>query len=146
MFDIQMTANGVAGRPDAQAWALRLYRRAVLAGQIRRALARLLGRPAELRRAASARGARAGGVRAVALAEIVGSEGRSADFDAGFAPLQEHSRGRWVSVALARRHGASLPPVSLIAGPGGYYVRDGHHRISVARALGEQFIEAELVG
>jgi hypothetical protein len=142
-----MTADSVAGRADTRAWALRLYHHTFVAGRLRRSVVRLLGRSVELRQLLPARAGQGQGrgLRAVPLAEIVGSEGRSGDFDTRFAPLHEHSRDRWVSVAVARRHGVSLPPVSLIGAADGYYVRDGHHRISVARALGEEFIEAEVL-
>jgi len=80
----------------------------------------------------------------VPIEQIWGSEGRSADFDALFYPRQGHSQGRWVSIAAARMMGLVLAPVELIQVGAGYFVRDGHHRISVARALGEQYIEAEV--
>jgi hypothetical protein len=48
-------------------------------------------------------------------------------------------------VAAARRRGKSLPPVDLIQVGDAYFVRDGHHRISVARALGQQDIEAKVI-
>jgi hypothetical protein len=38
-----------------------------------------------------------------------------------------------------------LPPVQIIQTYEGYFVRDGYHRISVARALGQAAIEAEAV-
>jgi hypothetical protein len=50
----------------------------------------------------------------------------------------------WLSVAVARQRGKSLPPVKLIQVGDVYYVQDGHHRISVARALGQRDIEAEV--
>lgn len=84
------------------------------------------------------------GIRAVALNDIRGSENRSCDFNGDFAPLQKHSRDRWMSVAMARLRGTPLPPVQLIQLGNIYYVRDGHHRISVARALGETAIDAEV--
>jgi hypothetical protein len=52
---------------------------------------------------------------------------------------------RWLRVAEAYRRGMSLPPVQLIKAGESYFVRDGHHRISVARALGQQEIDAEVV-
>jgi hypothetical protein len=70
------------------------------------------------------------------LNQIVGTEGKRKDFDRGFFPLQTHSRERWISVAAARRTGVTLPLVKLVWARDGYYVRDGHHRISVARAMG----------
>lgn len=84
------------------------------------------------------------GARPVPLSSIVGSEGRSNDFDRSFHPLTSNSKDRWISVASARQRGVPLPPVQLIQVGNTYYVRDGHHRISVAHALGEQYIDAEV--
>ena len=80
----------------------------------------------------------------MAIDQIHGSENRSEDFDFSFHPLQGRSMQRWVSVALARQNGKVLPPVELIKVGEEYYVRDGHHRVSVAHAFGESFIEAEV--
>lgn len=85
-----------------------------------------------------------GGLRSVSVGEIRGSAGRSSDFDRDFHPLQTHTQERWLGVAAARRRGKSLPPVSLVQVGDRYFVLDGHHRISVARALGEQYIEAQV--
>ena len=113
---------------------------------------KLTGRPTALRALNNhpTRGARAprthsAQTRPVPLAEIVGSENRAEDFDAEFRPLERHTRDRWISIAAARRLGVALPAVDLVAGPDGYYVRDGHHRISVARAAGQLDIEARIV-
>ncbi len=84
------------------------------------------------------------GIRLVPITAIRGSEGREADFDADFNPLQEHTRERWISVAVARQSGVTLPPVKLVQLGDAYYVRDGHHRISVARYQGQNEIEAEV--
>jgi hypothetical protein len=86
------------------------------------------------------------GIQAIPLERIVGSEGRDDDFDSSFRPRRANGRDRWVSVALARTLGKSLPPVSLVRLGDAYFVRDGHHRISVARTLGELEIEAEVIG
>jgi hypothetical protein len=85
------------------------------------------------------------GMRTVAIETICGSEERAEDFDNLFRPLSHHNRDRWVSVAEARLRGVALPAVQLIEKGGRYYVRDGHHRISVAQALGETYIDAEIV-
>jgi hypothetical protein len=85
-----------------------------------------------------------GGLHTVPIGQIRGSEGRSNDFDCDFNPLQDHSRGRWLRVAAARDLDKVLPPVVLIQVGDLYFVRDGHHRISVARALGQLDIEAEV--
>lgn len=82
------------------------------------------------------------GVQPVALDQIVGSEGRAHEFDREFGPLQEHTRERWQCVAVAWLAGDQLPPVRLIQVGDRYLVRDGNHRISVARALGATTVEA----
>jgi hypothetical protein len=84
------------------------------------------------------------GLQAVAIERIRGSENRTLDFDAGFHPLNERTRERWLSIARARLRGATMPPVELIRVGEAYFVRDGHHRISVARALGEEFVDAHV--
>jgi hypothetical protein len=82
------------------------------------------------------------GLRLVALDDIQGTENRADEFDSAFYPLAEHLEARWMSVAMAHMKGLSLPPVELILVNNTYYVRDGHHRISVARMMGQREIEA----
>jgi hypothetical protein len=84
------------------------------------------------------------GLRSVPIDQIRGSEGRSTDFDRNFCPLQDRTRGRWLGIAQARQAGKSLPPVLLVQVREAYFVRDGHHRISVACALGQRTIEAKV--
>lgn len=84
------------------------------------------------------------GTQVVPIRQIRGSEGRGDDFDAHFQPLQPHNRQRWLSVAAALQRGVTLPLVELIQIGDVYFVRDGHHRISVARALGQEHIDAEV--
>jgi hypothetical protein len=84
------------------------------------------------------------GTRNVAISQIRGSEGRCNDFDGGFNPIQDHCMSRWLRIAAAREQGKILPPVVLVQVGDVYFVRDGHHRISVARALGQLDIEAEV--
>jgi hypothetical protein len=85
------------------------------------------------------------GVRTVPLDRIKGSEGRSGDFDCDFNPMHTRTRSRWLSVAVARSRGDTLPLVELIQLGDDYFVRDGHHRISVARALGEEYVDAKVI-
>jgi hypothetical protein len=82
------------------------------------------------------------GTRTVPIGQIRGSEGRCEDFDGAFHPLKTHNEERWVSVAGAQLRGTGLPAVELIQLGEVYFVRDGHHRISVAAALGQQEIDA----
>lgn len=84
------------------------------------------------------------GVRLVPVDRICGSENRCGDFDGNFRPLQNHSQSRWISIALARQQDIALPLIELVQINDRYFVRDGHHRISVARALGQREIEAEV--
>jgi hypothetical protein len=84
------------------------------------------------------------GLRTVAIEKIRGSEGRCRYFDRDFHPLHDEARGRWLNIARARQQGKDLPPVLLVQAGDIYFVRDGHHRISVARALGQTDIEARV--
>jgi hypothetical protein len=84
------------------------------------------------------------GLQVVLLEKIRGTQGRVADFDNRFHPLHTRLRDRWQSIAIVRLQGIGLPPVSLIQVGDRYAVQDGHHRISVARALGEEAIDAEV--
>ena len=51
-------------------------------------------------------------------------------------------RERWDRIALAQRRGEALPPITVYRVGGVHFVEDGHHRVSVARALGQTTIEA----
>jgi hypothetical protein len=82
------------------------------------------------------------GVRTVQLDRIRGSENRATDFDVHFNPLQRHDKQRWVNIAVAMLLDCAVPPVELIQIGETYFVRDGHHRISAARALGQKEIDA----
>jgi hypothetical protein len=82
------------------------------------------------------------GLHVVPLDAIVGSVDRSRDFDRRFRPTSGRSRSRWEQIAAAARRGEALPPVDLLRIGDLYFVRDGHHRVSVARALGRTDIDA----
>ncbi len=123
---------------------LALYNGALMRGWFKRIGAALIGRNRTLRHLSKTTNAdkRYAGVQTISVREIIGSEDRSGDFDIDFNPLRESTRDRWLSVFAAWVRGVSLPPIELVRGPDGYYVRDGHHRLSVARALGEDYVEA----
>jgi hypothetical protein len=82
------------------------------------------------------------GLKVVQLDQIVGSVDRGRDFDRRFRPTSGRSRGRWEQIAAAARRGESFPPIDLVKVGQLYFVRDGHHRVSVARALGRTDIDA----
>ena len=105
-------------------------------GQLLNLDAYVAGRPVAAR--SSAR------LRTVNLRQIRGSVGRQRDFDADFHPIESNTEQRWMRVATAREEGRGLPPVQLIRVGETFFVQDGHHRVSVARARGEVDIEAEV--
>jgi hypothetical protein len=82
------------------------------------------------------------GIQIVNLDSIVGSVDRTTDFDRWFRPRSRHSRERWERLARAQRRGETIPPVDLYRVGGLHFVRDGHHRVSVAHALGLRTIDA----
>ena len=81
-------------------------------------------------------------LRVIPLAAVVGTLEPTISFDAGFRPASELVRARWERIALAHRRGIALPPISVLQRRDGYYVVDGRHRVSVARALGQRDIAA----
>lgn len=84
------------------------------------------------------------GLEEVPVERIVGTaqSSRSGEFDCQFCPLMPHLKQRWLSIAMRYHTGRSLPPVDLVLMDGCYFVVDGHHRVSVSRALGMDTIEA----
>jgi hypothetical protein len=84
------------------------------------------------------------GVQNVDINRIRGTQGKANEFDAEFNPTQKRSRNRWTNIAVEKMRGHELPPVELIQIGDIYYVRDGHHRISVSRSMGQFFIDAEI--
>jgi hypothetical protein len=85
-------------------------------------------------------------LRVIPLVEIVGTLEPTISFDAAFRPASEFVRARWERIALAHYRGAALPPIDVLRHQDGYYVIDGRHRVSVARALGHRDIEARVTG
>jgi hypothetical protein len=86
------------------------------------------------------------GVREIGLDEIRGTlePSRATQFDEHFAPVRGATRRRWERVWVAEEKGVRLPPISVVPVRGGYAVRDGHHRVSVARARGAVAIDAAI--
>jgi hypothetical protein len=82
------------------------------------------------------------GLQTVALDSILGTVDRSKGFDRQFRPTTARVRARWERIANAVRRGEPMPPISLYRIGEVHFVRDGHHRVSVARALGRTEIEA----
>jgi hypothetical protein len=85
------------------------------------------------------------GVQTIRLDSIVGTVARRrGEFDRNFKPVSKGVRGRWESIATARRRGQAMPPIDVYRIGELHFVEDGHHRVSVARALGDTHIEARV--
>ncbi|MCO1581851.1 chromosome partitioning protein ParB [Crossiella sp. SN42] len=82
------------------------------------------------------------GLQVIRLDSIVGSVDRTRDFDRRFRPTSARVRERWQRLALAQRRGESVPPIEVYRIGDLHFVNDGHHRVSVAHALGLRTIEA----
>lgn len=82
------------------------------------------------------------GLRQVPIDQVVGSMGRYRDFDRAFLPLQKRTKERWISIDKAHYESISLPAVELYKMGDIYFVRDGNHRISVARERGQMYVDA----
>ena len=85
------------------------------------------------------------GMKVIPIDKIVGSEGRYNDFDNKFFPKSSHLKNRWAHVDEAAIQRIDLPPIKVYELAGLYFVRDGNHRVSVAKSRGTEFIDAEVV-
>ncbi len=85
------------------------------------------------------------GMQVVPVSRIVGSEGRYRDFDSRFFPKNMHLKTRWEHIDMAHIQDIPLPPITLYELGSIYFVRDGNHRVSVAKTKGIEYIDAEVV-
>jgi hypothetical protein len=122
--------------------ATRARRRAALFGRLRRAVCGLAVYDEPVQRGSAARG-----VREIPLEAIAGTTepNRAAQFDQHFRPTPL-TRTRWQRVWMAIHQGVALPPISVVQVGDGYAIRDGHHRVSVAKAIGALSITAVIAG
>jgi uncharacterized ParB-like nuclease family protein len=114
----------------------------------------LTGRAQRLRsiepmlKAAGLEGSAYGGIHEIPLDRIAGSAApdvKSQEFDPGFLPINRRMRERWTRIYGAMVEGDELPPIDVYKVDGGYFVIDGHHRVSVARNLGRATINARVI-
>jgi hypothetical protein len=99
----------------------------------------------EVQRALSIESQHYRGLQTVPVNQIVGSVDRYHDFDRRFLPTQRNTRPRWESVDIATLTDVTLPPVQLYKVGGAYFVKDGNHRVSVAKEKGATDIDAEVI-
>ena len=86
-----------------------------------------------------------GGTRPILISQIVGSVDRYRDFDHYFLPKVSHTLDRWAGIRQAGLEGKELPPIQVYEVGDIYFVKDGHHRVSVARNAGQKYIDAEII-
>jgi hypothetical protein len=82
------------------------------------------------------------GLRTIALDTVVGTVDSRRDFDRHFRPTSGRVRERWERLALAAKRGESIPPIDVYRVGDLHFVKDGHHRVSIAMATGQQSIDA----
>src|SRR5271166_1402026 len=88
------------------------------------------------------KGERSLGLQTIRLNSVVGTVDSQRDFDRRFRPTSGRVRERWERLALAQRRGESIPPIDVYRVGDMYFVKDGHHRVSIALATGQTMIDA----
>jgi len=88
------------------------------------------------------RGERSLGLQTIRLDTVVGTVDSTRDFDRRFRPTSGRVRERWERLALAQRRGESIPPIDVYRVGDLHFVKDGHHRVSIALATGAKTIDA----
>jgi len=147
MLDISTNPSRTA---RAYVTARNLFDRLYLAAKIKAFIARLLGQSRELQMLDQVDDSQVKDRyllerQAVPISRIVGSEGRSEEYDNEFLPRHRRDRERWVSVGAGMiRNPTQFSPIRMIRVGEDYYIQDGHHRASVAKALNYLFIDADV--
>lgn len=91
------------------------------------------------------RGEHSLGVKQIETSKIIGTVNRYHDFDRAFLPRQTNTRSRWESINSAYFKDIILPPIDVYKVSDIYFVRDGHHRVSVARERGQAYMDAYVI-
>ena len=84
------------------------------------------------------------GLRTIRLDTVVGTVEETREFDRRFRPTSDRDRERWELLDVAERRGAVVPPIEVYRLGGLHFVKDGHHRVSVALATGQEMIDADV--
>jgi len=88
------------------------------------------------------RGERELGLQTIRLSTVVGTVDSRRDFDRHFRPTSSRVRERWERLALAERRGETIPSIETYRVGELHFVKDGHHRVSIAMATGRKTIDA----
>ena len=127
------------------------FRRARRKASLEQVLARLTGKTIDLlsyedvRRKLRATSGVSQDLREIPLDAIIGSVGRYADFTRSFLPRKDSDEGRWARVKVAVDDLSGLPPIEVYQVGEAYFVRDGNHRVSIARELGATHIQLSML-
>ncbi|NUM44178.1 MAG: universal stress protein [Anaerolineales bacterium] len=127
------------------------FQRAVRKGFWRKINAWLTGKNNELlpydevRQIFPLKGQRYLGLQTIPVENIIGSVGRYRDFDRAFTPVHARTAPRWMSIDMAQYNDIRLPPIEVYKIGEVYFVKDGNHRVSVARERGQAFIDAYVI-
>jgi hypothetical protein len=84
------------------------------------------------------------GLQDIPLDKIVGSVGRYQEFTRHYLPKKRVQGERWSRVYAQATGMAGLPPIEVYKVGDVYFVRDGNHRVSVARQMGATHIQAHV--
>ncbi len=124
------------------------FQRALRRGFLRKLVARITGQENELLPYSEVRsqlpfqGQHDLGQQTIPIDKIVGSVGRYRDFDRAYLPTQTATAQRWIGISKARYKDIDLPPIEAYKIGEVYFVKDGNHRVSVARERQQVFIDA----
>lgn len=135
---------------DKREQAKQEVERARLMSDVRGFLAVLRRTPAELLpfdwvKYLSPEGEHQLGVQPIEVDRIIGSVDRYREFDRHYLPREKHLDERWIGVRSAQLQGKELPPIQVYEVGGRYFVKDGNHRVSVARRQGQKYIDASVI-
>ena len=128
--------------------AINEFYRARNQAQLKEIIARLRGETNQLlnydevRKRLHAQGAIDRGLKEIPITSIIGSCGRYNDFTRDFLPKKDSIKDRWARVRTAVTGVRGLPPIEVYKIGDAYFVKDGNHRVSVARQLGMAYIQA----
>ncbi|PTA67298.1 transcriptional regulator [Deinococcus arcticus] len=124
--------------------------RARFLGDVRDLLSLLRRQPNELLpfdwvRHLAPEGEYARGLQTIEVDHIIGSVDRYREFDRHYLPKERHLDERWIGVRSAQLQGKELPPIQVYQVGELYFVKDGNHRVSVARRQGQKYIDADVI-